>query len=207
MNRGKRETKERQKEKGMTTRNEQKEQTRQRILWAGLSLFVQKGYAATKISDIAQAVQISAGLMFHYFESKEALYEELIRTGVEGTKISLGIPYDEPLEYFRNLLSMLLKYTREQPWVANMFVLVETTQRSEAAPAHIRELANQVNQIPFSAQLIKQGQKAGAIREGDPMSLSYAFWSSIQGVMEQLSVNPEIPLPDAEWILAIIKKP
>ncbi len=191
----------------MTTRNEQKEQTRQNILWAGLSLFVQKGYAATKISDIAQAVHISTGLMFHYFESKEALYEELVRIGVDGTKNSVEMPHQEPLFYFENLLSTLLQFTREQPWVANMFVLVETTQRSEAAPAHIRELANQVNQIAFSAELIKQGQEQGTIRAGDPLSLSYAFWSSIQGVMEQLAVNPQIPLPDPEWIMAIIKKP
>ncbi len=191
----------------MTTRNEQKEQTRQNILWAGLSLFVQKGYAATKISDIAKAVNISTGLMFHYFESKEALYEELIRMGVEGTKYPLDMPYQDPVEYFEKFLSVLLQFTREQPWVANMFVLVETTQRSEAAPAHIRELANQVNQIEYSAELIRQGQEQGTIRAGDPLSLSYAFWSSIQGVMEQLAVNPQIPLPDAEWIMAIIKKP
>ena len=28
---------------------------------------------------------MSRGLMFHYFESKEKLYEELIRMGLEGT--------------------------------------------------------------------------------------------------------------------------
>ena len=59
----------------METRKEQKERRRQEIINAALELFVSKGYAATKITDIAKRVNMSIGLMFHYFESKEALYE------------------------------------------------------------------------------------------------------------------------------------
>lgn len=69
----------------METRKEQKERRRQEILFAALELFVSKGYVATKVTDIAQRANMSTGLMFHYFESKEKLYEELIRMGLEGT--------------------------------------------------------------------------------------------------------------------------
>lgn len=37
----------------------------------GLDLFIRKGYAATKISDIAEHVGMSVGLLFYYFESKD----------------------------------------------------------------------------------------------------------------------------------------
>jgi AcrR family transcriptional regulator len=69
----------------LETRKEQKEKRRQEILCAALELFVSRGYAATKITDIAAQANMSTGLMFHYFESKEKLYEELIRMGVEAT--------------------------------------------------------------------------------------------------------------------------
>ena len=60
----------------MGTRDEQREKRRQEILEMALDLFIRKGYAATKISDIAQNVGMSVGLLFHYFDSKEKLYEE-----------------------------------------------------------------------------------------------------------------------------------
>ena len=69
----------------METRKEQKEKRRQEILLAGLDLFVAKGYAATKITDIAKRANMSTGLLFHYFESKEKLYEELVTRGLRGT--------------------------------------------------------------------------------------------------------------------------
>ena len=56
-------------------RQEQKEARRQEILYVALDLFVKKGYAATKITDIAEKASMSVGLLFHYFESKEKLYE------------------------------------------------------------------------------------------------------------------------------------
>ena len=74
----------------MMTRQEQREQRREEILRAALHLFVRKGYAGTKVGDIAEAVGMSAGLMFHYFDSKEALYEELIGLGVSGPMAMMG---------------------------------------------------------------------------------------------------------------------
>ena len=61
------------------TREEQKTQRRQLIITKALELFVKKGYSETKIGDIAKASNMSVGLMFHYFESKEQLYAELVK--------------------------------------------------------------------------------------------------------------------------------
>lgn len=58
------------------------ERTREHILNTALMLFAQKGYAATTLRDIAKAADVSLGLAYRYFESKEefviALYERLI---------------------------------------------------------------------------------------------------------------------------------
>ena len=59
------------------TRKEQKEERRNSILMTALTLFVERGYYDTKIADIAAAVPMSTGLMFHYFSSKEAVLVEM----------------------------------------------------------------------------------------------------------------------------------
>jgi AcrR family transcriptional regulator len=50
------------------------------ILDAALKLFADKGYAATSISCIAETANISKGLMYNYFKSKE----DLLKTIVQG---------------------------------------------------------------------------------------------------------------------------
>jgi len=193
----------------MSSRDEQKEQRRQLIISKALELFAKKGYSDTKIGDIAQAADMSAGLMFHYFESKEQLYEELVKMGAESTNIPQKLNFENPPDFFEGFLNTLFSYAKEQPWVFYMFVLMAQARRSEGIPPHIREIALSVDQIEQSAEIIRAGQQYGYFREGDPYILSFTFWSSVQGIMEQLAVSPEMTengqLPETDWIIDIIR--
>lgn len=187
------------------TRKEQKEMRQKQILFTALELFVTKGFAETKISDIADALGISVGLLFHYYESKEKLYLELVKMGLEGTQGSEKTEFDDPMQYFEKILDRLLAAANDRPMVCMMFVLMAQAQR-KGMPEEIRQLAMTVDQIRFSAGIIEQGQKLGTIREGDPLALSNAFWCAVQGVMEYHAAVPDMPLPRAEWILDILRK-
>lgn len=187
------------------TRKEQKEMRQKQIMFKALELFVTKGFSETKISDIADALGISVGLLFHYYESKEALYKALVVMGVEATKRPEKIEFSEPLEYFRKSAEGLFRAAKEQPWVFQMFVLMSQARR-QGIPEDIRAIAMSVDQAEFSAEIIRHGQQKGDIREGDPTALAYVFWCSIQGIMEQHLITPEIPLPEAEWLTAVLKK-
>ncbi len=193
----------------MPTRDEQKEQRRQLIIEKALELFARKGYSDTKIGDIAEAANMSVGLMFHYFESKEQLYEALVRMGAEGTNSPAEMSFENPLEYFTGFIASMLRYAKEQPWVFYMFVLMAQARRSDSIPQHIKKIAMSVNQIEQSAEIIEAGQQYGYFRNGDPYALSLTFWSSVQGIMEQLAASPELIendlLPEADWIIDILR--
>ena len=47
--------------------------TRQRILDAAAHTFLEKGYAATRLSDIATAAGMQAGSIYYHFDSKEQI--------------------------------------------------------------------------------------------------------------------------------------
>lgn len=174
-------------------------------MFKALELFVTKGFSETKISDIADALGISVGLLFHYYESKEALYKSLVEMGIEATKRPGNIEYGKPVEYFTKTIEGIFGTAREQPWVFQMFVLMSQARRP-GIPEDIRQLALSVDQISYSAEIIRKGQEQGDIKDGDPTSLSFAFWCSVQGVMEQHLITPGYPLPEAEWIIDILKK-
>jgi len=52
------------------------------ILDAALELFVEKGFAATRLEDIAQRAGVSKGTVYLYFDSKEELFKAVIRSGI-----------------------------------------------------------------------------------------------------------------------------
>lgn len=189
------------------TRKEQKEEKREKILITALSLFVDRGYYDTKITDIASAVPMSTGLLFHYFESKEELLLELVKMGAEGTKSASGKNIGEipPQIYLEKFLEQLFSYAKAQPWIFNMFVLMGQVRRI-GMPEEARQVALSLDSISNTAELIRKGQKTGVFKDGDPMLLSRCFWASVQGIMEELAMDKEMKTPDPEWLMSILLK-
>jgi AcrR family transcriptional regulator len=186
-------------------RTEQKEKRRQEILLAGLDLFIHKGYAATKISDIAKRANMSVGLLFHYFESKEKLYEELIRLGVQVPKTVMEFPQSDPLAFFKTVAEQILGYIKSEPFVAKMFVLMSQAHYNDAVPESVKDKVSQVNIITSSIPLIEAGQKNKTIRNGSPHALAIAYWTAIQGIAEEIALQPDSPCPESEWIVDILR--
>lgn len=56
-----------------------KEARPEEILDAALALFTEKGFAATRMNDVARLAGISKGTLYLYFESKEAIFHEVIQ--------------------------------------------------------------------------------------------------------------------------------
>ena len=54
------------------------EQYRQKLLSQCFDLFAQKGYASITMRQVAQELGVSTGTLYHYFSSKEALFEQLV---------------------------------------------------------------------------------------------------------------------------------
>ena len=52
------------------------------ILDAALAVFAQKGFAATRLDDIAAKAGITKGTIYLYFDSKQALFEALARQSI-----------------------------------------------------------------------------------------------------------------------------
>lgn len=188
------------------SRAEQKKQRRELILTAGLDQFIRRGYSATKIKDIAAAADMSVGLLFHYFDSKEALFTELISLGVTAPQEMLkGFGQMEPLAFFELCARQTLQFAAASSFMAKMFVLMSNAYYSEGIPEQAKTLANGAHIYHDMIPIIEAGQKNGSIRTGNPLSLSIAFWSAIQGSIQLYALNPEFPLPDPECFVAMLR--
>ena len=186
------------------TRKEQKEERRQSILTTALTLFVERGYHDTRITDIAAAVPMSTGLLFHYFASKEELLLELVKMGIQGPG---SIEYDEnipPDLYLTGFLNSIFSFAKEQPWVFYMFVFMGQARRV-GMPEEARHLAQSADAVAPTVRLIKKGQKTGVFRKGNADTMARCFWASVQGIMEEMSADKDMKTPDPEWIVAMLR--
>jgi len=59
------------------------DERRAQLLEAGLALFQEQSYADVSIEDIAKAVGVSKGLLYHYFGGKRAFYVAVVRLAAE----------------------------------------------------------------------------------------------------------------------------
>jgi AcrR family transcriptional regulator len=52
------------------------------LVAAALALFVERGFAATRLDDVAARAGVSKGTLYLYFDSKEALFKAVIQQGL-----------------------------------------------------------------------------------------------------------------------------
>jgi AcrR family transcriptional regulator len=55
---------------------------REAIIAAGLDEFIARGFAATRLDDVAKRAGVAKGTIYLHFTDKEALFQELVRTAL-----------------------------------------------------------------------------------------------------------------------------
>jgi AcrR family transcriptional regulator len=88
------------------TRAERSAARRQAILAAALLEFSARGYAATRLDDVARRAKVAKGTIYLYFADKETLFQELIRSEISPVVAGLEAAShaDVPLRMFAERL-------------------------------------------------------------------------------------------------------
>jgi AcrR family transcriptional regulator len=122
------------------SRAEQRQRTEARILDAASRVFVADGYERTTIRAVASAAGVDAGLVMHYFGSKQELYRRVIDVAsvpeVTGT----------PGEAAEQILAALADRLASEP-VASLALLRSMLTNPEAASAASAGIARYEAQI------------------------------------------------------------
>jgi len=195
-------TKERQ---TVTKRTEQSQQTKQALLTASLDLFVHQGYSGTTIRDIATRANVSPGLMFHYFASKQAILQEhAILVGDTMDRVGAMLSASStPLATFREIANLTLE-SFKQDFSRKLFLLANQIMSFDSIPKEAKAMVSPTQSIALSLPLLKQGQQNGEIKQGEPMALAVAFWGTLQGIAEILIWNPQAAIPTAEQVVSLL---
>lgn len=93
-------------------RERRKEARPVELLDAALTLFVEKGYAATKVEEVALKAGVSKGTLFLYFATKEELFKAVIRSNLAD-----HFPgWNQEFESFQGSTAEMLAYAMQSWW-------------------------------------------------------------------------------------------
>lgn len=195
-------------EKQQTSRDRQREERRKQILNRSLDMIISRGYEATRIRDIADSLHISIGLFFNYFESKEAIYEELVKIGLSGPAgvLAFNVEGIDPLELFEQMTTFTFEALKAYSFTAKMFLLMAQALRTDSPPEGVKRLIASFDYITPLVAVVQHGQELGEIKAGDPVALILAYWGAVQGIAENFASHPELPLPESEWVVDMVRK-
>jgi len=188
-----------------------RDEQREKILTAARKVFAYKGFAATKMADIAAEAGVSYGLAYHYFANKEKIFSELVEKAMKGATAVMQEALEgpgTPWERIRWMVTQVLNGLQYQPEYA-MLVLQALT--AESAPEQLREQIQRqaVTQKKMICQLIVEGQAAGQVVQDDPGRLATVYDACISGLAFDILFDRDQYLanfPDVDSVLRILKK-
>ena len=160
------------------------EDRREQILDAALRAFAQQGFARTTNKDIAREAGITPGLIYHYFESKEALFRAIIDSRSPLQVVRTPPPHllDQPPEVaLRHFIQQLLAIAEGEPFVQLIrLFLPEVIHNPAAAPVGfggLDELAR------FVERYLADGMARGDLRQGDAALIAQVLLNSLMGAV------------------------
>ncbi len=140
------------------SRAQQRIDTQERILTAARELFADLGYDRTTIRAVAARAGVDAGLVMHYFRSKDELFARAAKLAAD----DLPVAGSSPAEVADGLLASLARRLDTEP-VASLAVLRSILTHAEAAEGFRAAGRERVGQISAAIPAGDAELRAGLI--------------------------------------------
>jgi AcrR family transcriptional regulator len=145
---------------------EQGNERKQQLLEAAERLFTERGYGATRISDICAATGVAKGLFYWYFPTKESLFAELVRTmrlALRRAQASAMDPDADPVVRIRQGAEASVRFmAAHQPYFALLDV-----ERTDDAVSDVLKEGSDIYALDVR-RLVEDAQALGLVPDSDP---------------------------------------
>jgi AcrR family transcriptional regulator len=137
------------------------------IISAALEVFADRGFAATKLEDVARKAGVTKGTIYLYFENKEALFKALIRQTIvpviaQGEALAKSFT-GSARDLFEKLVREYWRLVGETSLVGiPKLMMAEANNFPELARFYYEEVVTRGHRL--MAGVIQRGIKAGEFR-------------------------------------------
>jgi TetR/AcrR family transcriptional regulator, fatty acid metabolism regulator protein len=157
---------------------------RRQILDAAIRVFAREGFNSCRVSDIAREANVAYGLVYHYFDSKDQVLNELF---VERWSLLLqaieevdgrAIPAREKLDA---VAGFIIDSYRHDPQLMKVIIIEVTRAANSFTRTHLKEIRQAFDLI---AKIVRDAQAVGDFRDDvDPDFASMCFYGAIEQLL------------------------
>jgi TetR/AcrR family transcriptional regulator len=149
------------------------------ILKAAVELFGRKGLDGTRIAEIAEASELPKANVYYYFETKQAIYGNLIDRLLQGWDRALEhIRADrEPREALIAYIAAKLDYSRKHATESRFFANEILRGGKFLSRAHRRHMQDVTIE---RVKVLEEWMRQGKLRPVDPNHFFMMLWASTQ---------------------------
>jgi AcrR family transcriptional regulator len=170
---------------GISDRKErEKEELREKILAAAKKLFLEKGIEKTSIRNIADQIEYSPGIIYHYFRDKNEIFHALHQSGFMHlmSKMSVLTSVRDPRERLKAMGTIYIGFAMENPDMYDLMFI------KEAPIDHVTSLEHDDwkeggSTFNFLRETIRECVAKGHFHGHDEEALAYMVWSTVHGMV------------------------
>jgi len=127
--------------------------SREHIVNSALNLFLQKGFKEVTMKELVDNAGVSKGAFYHYFTSKEQIFEEVLMSFYNSLRVS---------DYDRLSTTSLLEFYKN--WLQNFFtpaslISQATKDDSESGRNHYYIIFDGIRLVPSFREMFAKEQK------------------------------------------------
>lgn len=155
---------------------------RQQILAAAVRVFAQRGYDTSRVGDVAAEAGVAYGLVYHYFDSKEAVLEAVFREAW-GRLLSAIAQAEQTAgtapERLALVVKIVLRAWRDDPDLVRLLV------REVTRNPHVQDELDEIGQAFASLErIVAGGQDEGTIRRSlDPRLCAWMLYGALEEIL------------------------
>ncbi len=176
------------------------------ILDAAIDVFLENGFAAARMEEIAKRAGISKGAVYLYFNSKEALLEELVRrsAGRIATAANDFVARSaarDPADTLRQILRFAVRAMLDEKISAAPRIVIAEAPHSPRIAAFYRDEVIRRGSAALT-QLIEIGAAQGVFRDVDPRIVLRCVMGPMLAsvLLHHVFAAPDMPQPDPETL-------
>jgi AcrR family transcriptional regulator len=152
------------------------------IVRAAYQVFAEKGFAAAKLDDIAAEAGLSKGALYLYFETKQDIFEAVIREAVApniGAVEEMAEAFTGPFGQLVRLVIPRVAEIASSSRIGGVLKMVIAESGNFPEVARIWHDAVVARGLGLLTRMIERAQKRGEVRPGDPRNHAVSIMAPI----------------------------
>ncbi len=148
---------------------------REEILAAAAQIFREKGYHATSMQDIAEAVHLQKGSLYHHIRSKEEILVSLLDRALDLLIQSMQEVMASPLSIEEKLRAAMRMYADNIAVHSDLAAVLLLEYRNLSPRLRSRHMGRRDRFEALWRELIRQGMQQGVFRTSDEKLVALAI--------------------------------